>query len=88
MPIIILACISIAYFIVVKGLLVDLPVAIGEGFISDTQRAREKTARKDERATALIVRCIHRKGIAKFGPLDEYKGCDPLPLVSLSRNSK
>ena len=82
--IIILACIFIAYFIVVKSLLIELPVAIGEGFTADTQRAREEIKRNDERATALIVRCIHRNGIAKFGPLDEYKGCDPLPLVSLS----
>ena len=76
----VLVCIPIvAYFVFVKGLLVDFPIEIGRHFESDDKYQRELIDRHNKRAEALIVQCIHRQGAAKFSSHDEYLGCDPLP---------
>ena len=41
-----------------KGLLVDLPIAIGQAFTADLESARQKAERHNKRATALIVQYI------------------------------
>jgi hypothetical protein len=69
----------LAYFIGVKGLLVDLPIEIGRAFETQDRIRFEQNARHNKLAEYLIVRCIHRHGLAMFSSLDEYRGCDPLP---------
>jgi hypothetical protein len=59
--ILVLVCIPIvAYFVFVKGLLVDFPIEIGRHFESDDKYQRELLDRHNKRTEALVVQCIHQ----------------------------